>query len=340
MTKLTIKTSTRLLLAATLLANASVAAADPDDTAAGALKHGQTALRAGRVHEACQAFEASEKLDAKIDTELDLADCYEQDGKLMAAAKLYRAAAEKDSNAARAKTSSEKAARLETLAPKLRFAINPRPDGLVIKVDGVEVANTGDIRVDVGPHEVTATAPGYEGHASAPVDRPHGTVDVIIRMQPRADAAPAPTPAPTPAPAPTPGPTETEPAATPAPTPMLTDTEPVDHRKRNGVIAASAGVALLIGTAVVYEVSAGKFDDEHKLCPNSKCASEADLTKAKSQLSDGHTLRGVSIGMGIGGGALLVAGAYLLLTPHHKESSHVTLHVGHDSAVLAYIGRF
>ncbi len=339
MTKLSIKTSTRLLLAATLLANASVAGADPDDTATGARKHGQTALRAGRVHEACQAFEASEKLDSKIDTELDLADCYEQDGKLMAAAKLYRAAAEKDSNAGRAKTSSDKAMRLETLAPKLRFAINPRPDGLVIKVDGVEVANTGDIRVDVGPHEVTATAPGYEGHASAPVDRPHGTVDVIIRMQPHAEAAPAPSPAPTPAPTPPPlDKADPEPATTTMP--LVTDTEPTDHRKRNGVIAASAGVVLLIGTAVVYEVSAGKFDDEHTLCPNSKCATEADLTKAKSQLSDGHTLRGVSIGMGIGGGALLIAGAYLLLTPHHKESSHVTLHVGHDSTGLAYTGSF
>ncbi len=337
MTKLSIKTTTRLLLAATLLADASVAGADPDDTAAGALEHGQIALRAGRVHEACQAFEASEKLDAKIATELDLADCYEQDGKLMAAARLYRAAAEKDSNAGRAKTSSEKAARLETLAPKLRFAINPRPEGLVIKVDGVEVASTGDIRVDVGPHEVTATAPGYEGHASAPVDRPHGTVDVIIRMQPRAEPAPAPTPAPAPPPAP---PDTTEPAATPAPAPRLTDTEPTDHRKRYGVIAGGVGVAALIGTAVVYELSAGKFDDEHTLCPDSKCATAADLTKARSQLSDGHTLRGVAIGMGIGSGVLIVAGAYLLLAPHHKESSHVTLHVGHDDTGLAYTGSF
>src|SRR5262245_53557621 len=127
----------RIFIAAALLLPAGIALAD--DTADSALARGKAALKAGRIHEACDAFEASAKLDARIDTELSLASCYAQDGKPMPAARLYRSVAAKDSDAARRQSSIAKAAKLEASAPKLRFAINPMPTGLVIKVDGIEV---------------------------------------------------------------------------------------------------------------------------------------------------------------------------------------------------------
>jgi hypothetical protein len=330
--------TSRLIIA--LVATTRIAAADPDDTADGALKHGQAALKAGRVHEACGAFEASDKLAASVDTELLLAGCYEQDGKTMAAARLYRGVADKDTNSARRQQSIAKAAKLEAKAPKLRFAINPNPPGLVVKVDGVEVPATGDVLVDVGPHEVVATAPGYQGHASAPVDRDRAIVDVILRMEPVAETAPAPAPAAAPE-ATAPATATAAPAAAAAGAPAMSDEMPAssDHRKRNGIILGAGGVAMLVGSVVLWQLSSHKFDDEHALCPMSKCANDADLASANSLLSDGHTLRGVSIGMGIGGGVLIAAGAYLLLTPHARES-RVAVHVGRDSAGIAYAGRF
>src|ERR1043165_9608364 len=145
------KPLTRIILAALVLAPAVAAA---DDDAASEYKRGQTALRAGRIHEACDAFEASAKIDPKMETELSLADCLEQDGKIIAASRVYRSAAAKDTDEARAKRSSAKAAKLEAKAPRLRFAINPKPDGLIIKVDGVAIQGTSEVRVDIGPHEV------------------------------------------------------------------------------------------------------------------------------------------------------------------------------------------
>jgi hypothetical protein len=318
------------LLMATRLASA-------DDTAESALERGNAALKAGRIHEACEAFETSVKLDASIDTELRLAGCYEQDGKPMAAARLYRSLADKDPNAARRQRSIAKAAKLEANAPKLRFAINPQPPGLVIKVDGVEVPATGDVLVDQGPHEVTATAPGYAGRASAPVDRDRVIIDVIIRLEPVAEQ-----PKPMPAPRAAAKQAEPEPAPMAAmqPTKRAPMTEPSsNHRRRNGIIVGAGGLAVLAGAAVLFSLSVDKFDDEHALCPMSRCANNEDLDEAKSLLSDGRTLRGVSYGMGIGGVALLAAGTYLFLTPN-KHDPRVSLQLQPGGAAIGYTARF
>ena len=97
--------SIKLFVAAALLAPAAVAWAD--ESAADAMKRGKAAMKAGKVHDACSAFEASDKLEAKVDTELALADCYEQDGRLASAAKLYRTLGETDTNKARGKKSGK-----------------------------------------------------------------------------------------------------------------------------------------------------------------------------------------------------------------------------------------
>ena len=334
--------SAKFLIAAALLAHASLAAAGPDETADSAFKRGQAALKAGRIHDACNAFEASAKLDATIDTELSLASCYAQDGKPMTAARLYRSIAERDTNTARRQTSIAKAAKLEANAPKLRFAINPMPRGLVIKVDGVEVPATGDVLVDQGPHEVIASAPGFEGRASAPVDRDRVILDVIIRMEPVAERReePAPEPAAPMAPA--------EPKAAPAKQPAAptvtamgaeSSTAPVDHRRRNGLLIGAGGLALLAGAAIMFELSTDKFDQEHALCPMSRCANEMDLAQANELLSEGRTRRGVSIGMGIGSGVLLIAGTYLFLTPN-KQDTRVSFQVQPGGASVGYTARF
>src|SRR5580692_22489 len=73
------------------------------ESAADAFARGQSAFKAGRIHEACLAFEASEQAEAKVDTELALAACDEQDGKPVAAALLYNQLAQTDSNVDRRK---------------------------------------------------------------------------------------------------------------------------------------------------------------------------------------------------------------------------------------------
>jgi hypothetical protein len=337
------------LACASLLTTTTVAHAD-DETADAAYKRGAAALRAGRIHEACQAFEASDKIDAKLETEAKLAECYEQDAKPMAASRLYAKLAEKDTSADRSKKYSQKAAALEAKAPRLRILINPRPSNLVVKVDGAEVSGT-DVRVDVGPHEVIATAPGYEGHASPAVDRDRAIVDVIVRMDQVAEPE-KPVEKPTPKATTTTKPTEETPAEKTAP--MAKD-EPADkpmpammkqdtvssggHRKRNGVIAGVVGLGMLTGAIISFEIGQTKFDHARDLCPGGICTADIDFTNAKDLNSQGRVRRGLAYGLGAGGAVLLGVGAYLLLTPH-KESSAVAFDVGNGGASVSYSASF
>ena len=332
--------TTRALLAAAILAHAALASADTADEAAA---RGRKALKAGRIHEACAAFAASDKLAPSLDTELSLAACYDQDGKPASAARMYRAAADKDTDGTRRRASFAKAAKLEARAPRLHLAIEPMPAGLVVEVDGIKVAADDDPIVDTGPHDIVATAPGYEGHASVPVDRERTIVPVEIQLEPHAEAAPPKADAPAPALAPMPATTresDATPAAAPreqvAPAPVHAAS---DHRKRNGIILGAAGLGVLAGAVIAYEAGSSKFDDAARLCPAQTCANDTDLAKGKSLLSDGHTLRGVSAGMGIGSAVLLAAGGYLMMTSHHEES-RVAVHVDPTGAGMTYTARF
>jgi hypothetical protein len=322
-----------LFIALGLAGSYAVARADEDATAAYA--RGQAALKAHKIHEACEAFAVAEDKQPSVDTELAVGGCYEQDGKLVAAAKMYRASAEKDVNASRKQSSLDKATKLEARAPKLKFAINPKPDGILIKVDGMEVPTTGAVMVDVGPHQVVAMAPGYEGHASAAVDREGQTLDVILRMEATAPAAPMAHETPPAAPAPaTPAPAPTT-AAEAAPPPEPIAPQPHASHRTTGLVVGGVGVAALIGAGVFYSLGAGKYDDEHALCPGHLCSSDANTAKANSLRDDGRTLRGVSIASGITGVVLVAAGAYLFATSK-TESAPVALHVDHHGGSLSY----
>jgi hypothetical protein len=302
-----------------LVTISSVAFADDADSA---FQRGQSAMKAGRVHEACDAYAKSEQLAARAETELALAACYEQDGKPASAARMYRAAGQ-----------AAKAAKLEARAPKLRFAISPTVPGVIVKVDGVVVSATEDALVDTGPHEVTATAPGFAGRASAPVDREKAILDVIVRMEPVAEPAPA-----APAPAPAPAPMKSEPAPAPAAAAEMPPPAPADHRKRNGIIVGAVGLGALVGAAVLFAESSSKFDDAQKLCPVQMCANNADLAKGHSLYSDGHTLRGAAIGTSIAGALLIAAGTYLWMTPHHETG--VAVQIDRGGAAASYTVRF
>ena len=313
----------------------AVASADDASTAAA---RGRADLKAGHIHEACDELAQSEQLAPSVDTELSLAACYDQDGKPASAAHMYRIAADKDAKASRRKTSLAKAEKLEARAPRLHFTVRPAPAGLVVKVDGAEVSATEDAIVDTGPHQVEATAPGYEGHTSAPVDREGATVQVVVQLV--ATAAPAPKAEPMKT-EPAPAPPKAEPAPAPMPPMAMTTNETEahgDHRKRNGILLGATGLAVIAGSVIAYETGSSKFDDADKLCPNQTCASDADLAKGHSLYSDGRTWRQVSIGMGIGGVALLGAGAYLWAT--HHEESHVGVAAGPTGGGVTYSAHF
>lgn len=324
------------VIGAALLGTAALASAD---TAEAAFKRGKAAQKAGKIHEACGEFETSDKLEPKVETELNLAACYADDGKLVSASNLYRAVADKDPNADRKKTSAEKAAKLLAKASKLRLVLSARPEGLAITVDGVAVAATGDVPVDAGPHEVVVTAPGFQGHASPAVDGSRPIVDVIVRMEPKAEPAPPVAPvAPAPMVTPTTPPTTADASMTASSPPV--QMEPQGHRKRNGAIIGGVGVGLLVTSGAFLVAASGKHDDEQNLCPNAVCHTGQQVAVYNLYRRDARNDRGVAYGVGIPGLVFVGVGAYLLLSHHHEAAEHIALDVRPGSGTLGYIGHF
>ncbi|MGE5184739.1 MAG: tetratricopeptide repeat protein [Acidobacteriota bacterium] len=158
------RTVTWITLAA--IATVSVARADGPSDADRLFDEGRSLAKAGKYAEACERFTRSYQLDHAVGTELNLGDCHEQLGHLREAWHFFDQAAQefdRTGNAARAKFARGRA---DAVAAKLVEVIvrvaEPRRDGLEITIGGRSAQPAAEIRdrVEPGPIEVTARAPG------------------------------------------------------------------------------------------------------------------------------------------------------------------------------------
>ncbi len=146
-----------------------------DSVTAQALFDGGRKLMAeGKYAEACPKLEESQRLDPGTGTLLNLADCYEREGKIATAWSKFLEAA--------AAAHAAKQADRERLARDRAAAVYPRVSNLSIKVvdpaiAGLEIRRDGAligpaqwgtaIPVDPGDHRVTAAAPGRRAWQSS-----------------------------------------------------------------------------------------------------------------------------------------------------------------------------
>ncbi len=160
-----------LVVALVVLATASprVFAQSASVQAQSLFDEGRKLLQAGKLAEACAAFESSQKLDPAITTLLNLADCREQNHQLATAWGTFvdanRMARDKN-NDKLAKVASNHAHKLEPRLSKL--TINVPADH---QVTGLEVLRGNDpvnpaswnhaLPIDGGTYTITARAPGH-----------------------------------------------------------------------------------------------------------------------------------------------------------------------------------
>ena len=123
-------------------------------------------MDAKRYAEACALFEESQRLAPASGTLLNLADCYQQLGRLAKASQTFaeaHAQAQRTGNVARQQVAQK---RIEALAPRLAHLVIsvPRPaPGLSVSLDGVDLPSTewGTPQViDPGAHAIRVAAPG------------------------------------------------------------------------------------------------------------------------------------------------------------------------------------
>lgn len=148
--------------------HATVAHADDSAAAQALFDQGKAALAAHNYGEACAKFEDSLRLEYGLGTLLNLARCYEAEGRTASAWSKYLEVASKAralGQMDRARIGHERAA---ALAPTLSNVVIDVPaaarvDGLVVQRDGTASLPTewgSAIPTDPGKHTISASAPG------------------------------------------------------------------------------------------------------------------------------------------------------------------------------------
>ncbi len=160
----------------------------------------------GRHAEACVKFEESQRLRSGIGTQFNLAECYEQTGRVASAWSLYlRVAAETKSlgQPEREEVARTRAAALEARLARLTIKVTAPVAGLELELDGAAMnrATWGiALPLDPGKHSLLARAAGHEtwrGEALVP-EGPTELTIAVPKLAPSRSTRAAPTPRPAP----------------------------------------------------------------------------------------------------------------------------------------------
>jgi hypothetical protein len=159
-----------LLLVLGAVAAAPSLAAAQGTSAQRLFDEGRRLLTAGKLAEACAAFDASERIEPRVTTELNAAACREQNGELATAWAAYQEAERMARGGGDARLAQVALGHAQKLAPRLsRLTISVPPDH---RIPGLEVLRGNEpvdppswdrpLPVDGGSFTIAARAPGHE----------------------------------------------------------------------------------------------------------------------------------------------------------------------------------
>lgn len=311
----------------------------------------EAALAAGQVAEACALFEASNEIEPRAGTLVNLGLCREQLGQLGSALEAFRAALTRVKDPKKKQIALEHIAALEPRASSIAIAVPraARIAGLVISRDArpVDAADWGRaVAVDGGSYEIAATAPGHRRWSTtvrvAPQrDRAAVSVPRLVE-EPRAAEARAAEPrvkeprrAAPPAPSAFPentGAGDRDGAPATAAAPWLTS-----HRK-SGLGLAVVGLGA-IGGGIAFGISAGDLErDAFALCPepSTPCG---EAVRAQDLLARGNERALLANVAYAAGGAALVTAVVLLVTGGGAEAAPSLAVIPHAGGAGLAVGR-
>jgi tetratricopeptide (TPR) repeat protein len=264
------------------------------DQAEQLFQKGKKLLAEKKYHDACNAFEQSDRLDPGIGAKVNVARCYQAWGRLATAWRWYRDAEQmaittKDDRVEKIRTLI---AELDPTVPRLTVSLpaDAVSEGLVVKLDDIELAPSAlgsEQRVNPGPHRIETIVNGATQVKTVALERGGSaeiTLDVPVRTRPR---------------------------VTPA-APGVADDDPGRQRRRIGLGTAGGGIALL-GIAGIVTLRA-RGDYHHAL--DAHCSGDKDMCDEIGQAATRSARRraNISTGLTIGGLAAVAAGVYLYVT--------------------------
>ena len=279
-----------------LLLTAGTAMAQSDEQRAETLfREGRDAMQRGEIATACKKFSDSLQITKRPSTLLNLAQCEEQQTKLVSALAHWKEALELlPPNDERVAVTKERMATLEKKLPRLTIKLEAdSPKGTRVTLDGRDVADDSigtPVPVDPGQHALSVIAPNRVDQRSTVTVIEGEKKEVTLTAGAATEDAPAPT---------TPKPVPTAPATG----------SDGSGRRTAGFVIGGVGLLALIGAGVTGALVVANDSTIEEECPNQRCS-----TEGLDEISTSETLMVLNaIGLGVGVVGLGV-GTVLVLT--------------------------
>lgn len=261
-------------------------------------------MEAKRFEEACALFEESQRLAPGGGTLLNLADCYQELGRLAKASETFveaRDQALRTGNVPRQQVAQK---RIEALAPRLAHVVlrvdadvAAAAPGLSIALDGAELPQTswGQPKpVDPGTHVVRITAPGRRTHEIALPTLAAGVTQTVNVLPPE------PLPDDTTS---TPGGSDTVGSAT-------------DWQTVGAIAGAAIGVAAGVGGTWFGLHSRSKHEESDRYCDGDSCRDQRGVSAMNDAIVAGNRSTACFIVAGVG---LASAGVLWFVRPFDAQ---------------------
>lgn len=304
------------------------AAAGKNPAAAQALyDDARAAVVAGKFDEACPKFKESYELDPGGGTLLNLADCYEQQGKIALAWTTFKEAlvvAKRDGRNERVEFATKHLAQLDQRLSRLTIALAERPPGLEVTIDGTplgEAAFGVAMPVDPGSHHVKAEAPGKQPfEKSIDVSKARAEqwqIEIPALSDATSDSA------------------ASDASAATSPSPAAATASSGSSTRTLGFVVGGVGIASLAVGGYFGLQAYSRWDERNDACKGG-CTDAA-----KADGDDARQAATVStIGFGVGAAALGVGLVLILTSGSSKETPSPSARIGRmQVGVLAEPGR-
>jgi hypothetical protein len=252
---------------------------------------------AGKTREACEAWEASQRLDPSLATLTNVANCREKANDLATAWEAWVSVERQTSGLGKYENLNNTAkTRAAALEPRLSYLTINVPDevrieGLVVLRDGVQIdpgAWNRALPIDGGKHMISGRAPGHETWSTTVVLNPEGDKQSV--EVPRFKAIRNPTGG--------------------GKTVVIERTEPSMFTTRRKIALGVAGGALVgVAAGVVFGLSSARSADKaESLCPDINCTRFEEANALNKKSRDQALYANVGFGLG----AAAAAGAVVL----------------------------
>jgi hypothetical protein len=287
-------------------------------------REGQRLMKEEQYAEACEKFEASERIEPASGTELNLALCREKNGQTASAWAMYlkaAASAKKSKNEDRASEAKERAAKVAEQLVYLTIEVpgDVEVEGLVIKRNKTVIdRGLWDQKVPVDPDEYTisAEAPGYKKWTDTVTVKTKSKVVEIPVLDKRKTS---------------PNENNIPPDGDERP-PKTVHVQ--KYRKQAITLAVIGGGGLVLGTGIgLY--ARNQEEQSDLLCPDIQCSDPDGVALNKRARS---AAMAANISWALGGAALIAAG----IVWYVGQSDHVSVApvVDDDGAGVTVGGRF